>query len=75
VDVAVGADLVAGVADPQRLRTVVLHGPAGDEERRREPQLVKHPEDPVDADAGPEAPLLEASQATLGLVRLAEEKP
>ena len=75
VDVAVGADLVAGFLDPERLRAVVLHGPARDEERRREPQLVEHPEDPVDPDSGPEAPLLETRQAPPGLVRLPEEEP
>jgi hypothetical protein len=75
VHVAVGPDLVAGVADALGFRQVVLHGPGRDEEGRPQLHAVQHPEDPVHADSRAEPSLLEVAQAPPGLLRLAEEEP
>src|SRR3989442_12758252 len=70
VDVAVRADLVAGVADALARREVIDDGPAGDEEGGAELQAVEHPEEAVDAHAGTEAALLGIGEASLGPLSL-----
>jgi len=74
VHVAVGADLVARVADARGLGRMVLDRPARDVEAGAELQPVEQAQDAVDPDAGAEAPLLEIAEAPPGLLGLAEEE-
>ena len=74
VHVAVSADLVAGVADPPGLRQMMLGRPGRNVEGGPQPEPVQQAQDPVHADAGAEAALLEVGQAPPSLVRLAEEE-
>src|SRR5213593_1012996 len=74
VDVAVGADLVPGVADALALRQVVLDRPPRNVEARPQAKPVEQSQDTVDADARPEPPLLQIGEAALGLLGLTEEK-
>jgi hypothetical protein len=61
-------------ADALGLRQVIDDRPAGDVEARAELQAVQHPEDPIDAHAGAEAPLLQIGEAALGLLGLAKQE-
>src|SRR6185437_516447 len=72
VHVAVGPDLVARVPDTRRLREMVLHRPARDEEGGAQLQPVEQAQDAVHAHPRPEAALLQVAEAALGLLRLAE---
>ena len=74
VDVAVGADLVARVADSPARVEVVLDRPARDEEAGPELQAIQQAEDPVHAHPRPEAALLQVAEAAPGLLGLAEEE-
>ena len=74
VHVAVGADLVARVADAPARLEVVLDRPARDEEGGPELQAIQQAEDPVHAHPGPEAALLQVAEAAPGLLGLAEEE-
>src|SRR5206468_3368921 len=74
VDVAVGADLVAGVSDAAAGRRVVGDRPARDEEARPQPEPVEHSQDAIDADARAEAAFLEIAEAPLRLLGLAEQE-
>src|SRR2546421_571554 len=67
VHVAVGADLVAGVADALARREVVHHRPARDVEARLELQAVEGLQNSVHAHARAEAALREIAEAALGV--------
>src|SRR5262249_56823493 len=72
VHVAVGPDLVAGVADALRLRKMVLHRPAGNVEARAELEPLHETEDAIHPHPRSEAALLEIGEAPLGFLGLAE---
>src|SRR5467141_2850007 len=74
VHVAVGADLVAGVADALARREVVHHRPARDVEARLELEAVEGLQNSVHAHTRAEAALLEIAEAALGVLRVAEEE-